>query len=521
MGNTLYYKDENALLKELKERGISFYQTDKRITIKGSHCYYSENAYSRYNNMQNLFRHKNRCVGKKGGKKKKKEYNYETELPSYDNISYNFDLHKIHNFAVLNNIPCDEFFNNSKLRSIVLYKGSNKYTYTKIGNDGIEDIQTLKEKLQKYNLEFENLASVGSNANKLWRKLDKEIFEKQVPVYGKYNQFYLEEAMKNAIPFSYIGAKINKEYNCDGIQLDKNSSYPSIYYSGLYPTGRLFEAYPTHFPEHFQKQFNEQECGIFDIDIEAELKEDKIPCIADKDKSFGRTYLTSYINKKNFICSSIKLKTIIINYNIKNLVLNKVFYWEGITRGIAKNFIDELYAIKVVETGDMKKYIKLLLNSLNGSFSMNRDNFEVVSLNKEQAKLKHYGYNIGRSFIFNYIFTVDQASDSIIKDANKVKDSLLYCNVDSLYLERNNKKQLKDKIGSELGMYKIEGFIKYFKVLGIGKYIVNDKIKCIGINNTNKLSREDFKAGNKVMTTMWLKDKETNLYKNIDVERTL
>lgn len=406
-----------------------------------------------------------------------------TELNNFDiskfnpGINYTKNIHDVHNSLIDND--CKFYENLSKNTGIIninFVTKENKYTI--ISTDILSsDIELIKELYNKYDFSKNDLLKFGYVAKRIWKQLDNNSHLFHSLDYEMFDFF--NKVKKNSVPFAYIKDDIiNKDIVCNGLMLDINSAYPTCYVENVYPCRYLIKV--NTIPD---KPF------VIHFKADVKLKKDGIACIRH-DLASVINGKTTYINDGNidFYCTSVKYYDILDNYDISNLDIIEIYTWTNTIVGFGKNFVDELFKIKATTTGEVRSYTKRVLNSLNGSFATNPNNYY----------RRYYGYegkqaNNWRALNISYLymFTVDYASSRLIKEIKKYKDNVLYANVDSLFLKEKVDIEYSDKLGA----FKNEGNLEFFKVLGFGCYMKNDKVKFIGCSDTSKITRASFKLG--------------------------
>ena len=166
-----------------------------------------------------------------------------------------------------------------------------------------------------------------------------------------------------------------------------------------------------------------------------------------------------------------------------------------------KDYIEELYNMRLEAKDGFKNVIKLLMNNLYGKFSQYRSekDYKVVERFEVQEWIEQ-GYEVNCSIGTQYIISKEGdlyqpsytnaiisvmitagARNYLFKQLKKIPyEDLLYCDTDSVMFKGEHRN--KFEYGNQLGQFKIEIDNKQCKILGEKRYYIHDRVKISGLS---------------------------------------
>lgn len=322
-------------------------------------------------------------------------------------------------------------------------------------------------KLTKSNM---NKLTIGSDANKEWKKLDGDKSDLMPEIIEA-----IDESLRNAYRGGFTWCKpeyVNKEIG-EGIVLDVNSLYPYVMRNYNMPYGKpLYYDKISDVPDGYYY--------IAHVILSAKVKKDAIPCIMApvQDNVVNNDCVTEFVFD-NVWLTNFDIEMLKINYDVSVFDDIEVYAFKTIG-GIFDNFIDKHYEIKRTSKGAKRQISKLMLDSLYGRFGL--------KLNKKKTKIvidensNTISYKTGDKFdnkLVHYlpiaIFITSIARYLIVDNALGVYDRLIYIDTDSLHLVGREIPDICD-ISDKLGDYKIESVFARAKYLGIKTYIHDEYV---------------------------------------------
>lgn len=366
------------------------------------------------------------------------------------------------------------------------------------------DVEILRQAMHKF-FEFRVVHDLGSFRTTTPSQAltcFRHRFMKEDSLFCDNNKDSLELARKSyhggRTEAFYLGKETGEFYI-----LDINSMYPFVMSDKLFPT-KLYTVVKHDISINDLEGWLKEFFVIADIDVLA--KENKYPAIDENKRlifPIGRI-------KNAVLCSP----EIVIEDVIR---VNKVALYER--ELIFEDYVKYWYALKnqykIEGNTSFYHLTKLFLNSLYGKFGQSGYVFETVEKDcpiEEYSIEKVFDVVTGKSFtqrVFGGIKQIEkreaESSDSIpsiasavtsyarkyldvlIRKANgsNVQYNTYYVDTDSLLVNPQGYKNLKEHIGEELGQLKVEKRIDYINIRGLKDYELDkiEKIKGIRLSS--------------------------------------
>lgn len=243
--------------------------------------------------------------------------------------------------------------------------------------------------------------------------------------------------------------------------------------NSMYPTQLRYMLMPYGYPSYYKgKYVYDEKYPLYIQHIKAEfyIKENKVPCIQIKGSKFFAE--TEWLEKSDYVVdlylTNMDLELFLESYDVYNLEYIDGYKFKG-HFGMFSKYIDKWYDIKKnSKNKSMVAIAKLHLNSLYGKFGTRPVKksltFELVD-NKIKRK-EVITRNVRTVYLPIAIYVTSYARCFLINCINKNYDNFIYCDTDSIHLNKPAKDiPLDDK---NLGCFK-------FEYKGKGKYL---KQKC-------------------------------------------
>lgn len=335
--------------------------------------------------------------------------------------------------------------------------------------------------------------TVGSNAVKSWKKLDKDQWQKLA---------ILPQNIERDIYLSYRGGYnwLNPSYKeieiGEGVVLDVNSLFPYIMKEFDLPIGipKWSKTLPFNSDGSLYKY-----CIIkltLGGSIEkpaAVLKPKHLPCISNmcqenKHQSMiYNEYLYKLYNTTLWL-TGWDFEMMLNNYDVDSYIIEGCYIFD-VEKGLFDNFINFWYDIKRNSKGAKRELSKLMLDNLHGKLGTKVENLrggQWVHQQKQRLIMTDNGVEFGDGGDTNNtsirympasIFINSIARYMIIMTAQYYYDRLIYIDTDGIHLEGlwpvdiviNGEKVIN--ISDELGDFKVESIFKRAKYLGLKNYI--------------------------------------------------
>lgn len=299
--------------------------------------------------------------------------------------------------------------------------------------------------------------------------------------------------------FTYVNPKYKGKDIESGIVFDVNSLYPSVMYN---------EVLPYDYPLYFTGQYKEDKMYplyICHVVAEFKLKKDKIPTIQIKNNFayVSTEYIVESTELTELYLTNVDLQLFLENYDI--LYINYINGWKfkG-AKGLFQDYIDKWTEVKVNNTGAVRSWAKLMLNSLYGKFATNPDvtgkhpyldENNIVRYKLNEKELKDPIYTAIGVFVTSY------ARHKTISTAQQLYERFIYADTDSVHLVGTDIPTNIDIHESKLGYWKHESTFTRARFLRAKTYIEEIdgtlNVKCAGMTDIIKeqVTWENFHVG--------------------------
>ena len=335
--------------------------------------------------------------------------------------------------------------------------------------------------------------TVGSNAVKSWKKLDKDQWQKLA---------ILPQNVERDIYLSYRGGynwlnPLYKEKEIgDGVVLDVNSLFPYIMKEFDLPVG--LPTWSKKLPYNSDGSLYKyciiklKLSGDYDNPA-AKIKKGHLPCISNmcqENKQQSMIY-NEYLDKlyaTTLWLTGWDFEMMLNNYDVDSYIIEGCYIFD-VEKGLFDNFINFWYDIKRNAKGAKRELSKLMLDNLHGKLGTKVENLrggQWVHQQKQRLIMTDNGVEFGDGGDTNNtsirympasIFINSIARYMIIMTAQYYYDRLIYIDTDGIHLEGlepidiviDGEKVIN--ISDELGDFKVESVFKRAKYLGLKNYI--------------------------------------------------
>lgn len=350
--------------------------------------------------------------------------------------------------------------------------------------------------------------TVGSNAVKSWKKLDKDQWQKLA---------ILPQNVERDIYLSYRGGynwlnPLYKEKDIgEGVVLDVNSLFPYIMKEFDLPIG--LPTWSKKLPYNSDGSLYKY-CIIklkLDGDYDnpaAKVKNGHLPCISNmcqENKQQSMIY-NEYLDKlyaTTLWLTGWDFEMMLNNYDVDSYIIDGCYIFD-VEKGLFDNFINFWYDIKRNSKGAKRELSKLMLDNLHGKLGTKVENLrggQWVHQQKQRLIMTDNGVEFGDGGDTNNtsirympasIFINSIARYMIIMTAQYYYDRLIYIDTDGIHLEGlehvdiviNGEKVIN--ISDKLGDFKVESIFKRAKYLGLKNYIHDEYTEFDKFDNTFK-----------------------------------
>lgn len=329
----------------------------------------------------------------------------------------------------------------------------------------------------------------------------KEIYNKE---QFKYDFPILEIDVDNDIRRAYRGGwtYVNKRFKNktvgEGIVFDVNSLYPSVMKKDLLPYG---------FPLFFEGKYKENKkypLYIQHILCEFTIKKDMLPTIQCKSFMYAQhQYISQSKGITELYLTNVDLELFLKHYNVRNIEYLNGYMFMG-ARGMFDDYINKWGKIKEENTGMIRGWAKLMLNSLYGKFATNPDvtmkipylsDDKIVKFKNSETKLRDPVYTAMSVFITSY------ARLKTITTAQNNYKRFIYADTDSIHLLHKTIPDIPIH-KSELGFWKQENTFERARFIRAKTYIEDSKelgliVRCASMpaNVKKYVTFDNFKYG--------------------------
>jgi hypothetical protein len=287
---------------------------------------------------------------------------------------------------------------------------------------------------------LEKITAGSDSLHQFKSMIGKKGFTKLFPIFTEELDKNIRLAYRGG--FTWVNDRIQGQPIGEGIVFDVNSLYPAMMYDKPLPFGE-----PIHFDGQYEDDRNFP-LYIQHVKCSFDLKEGYIPTIQIKKSRFrDNEYLkTSNGYIVDLYVTNVDWELIQEHYIIEDLEYCSGFKFRQKT-GIFKEFIDKWMYVKTTSEGAIKQLAKLILNSCYGKFATNTDVTGKIPYLKEDGST---AYKLPRDeetkeiiketkdpiYTPMGVFITSWARHTTITTAQKCFDRILYCDTDSIHLER-------------------------------------------------------------------------------------
>lgn len=339
------------------------------------------------------------------------------------------------------------------------------------------DVQIVAKALQS---QFEQglcKMTNGSDAlNDFKTMIGKDAFSYTFPILDKDLDAFIRKSYKGG--WTYVNKRFQAKDLKNGLVYDVNSLYPSVMYDRLLPYDlpvKFDGAYveDTQYPLYIQHFW-----------CEFKLKEGYLPTVQCKNSFVyaGTEYIEESVEPTELFMTNIDYELFLEHYDVFYIAHIDGIKFKGV-QGIFKDYIDKWIEVKNNNTGAIKQWAKLMLNSLYGKYATNPDvtsKYPVMNENNiVEYKLKEEEerdpvYTAMGSFITAY------ARDKTIRTAQcLMPERFVYADTDSVHILGKEIPKNIDIDEKRLGAWKLENGFERARFLRPKTYIEEENGKVI------------------------------------------
>lgn len=287
--------------------------------------------------------------------------------------------------------------------------------------------------------------TIGSKAFNTAKKMFPD-FDAYFPELDIETDSFCRKAYKSG----YMYYKEKFQYIGDGVCYDVNNLYPYILENYDLPYGKAYEF------DDIDK-VPEGALYIAKCNIDAKLKNGKLPIICYKEHGIGSVFVEDTRGVSTYFITSPEIKEIFERYDVYSFEVNKGYYFRK-AKGLFKSYVEDFYRRKKEGKTEADRIIaKLMNNNLVGKFGTKPHGSRIMYNEGNYIKIRTEVKTVyvplvaflnayGRIFISKYA----QKSDP---------EKLYYMDTDSIFTSDNIDVPISDKIGDFKIEKKFDSFV--------------------------------------------------------------
>lgn len=380
------------------------------------------------------------------------------------------------------------------------------------------DVIILRKAIEITEAQGMQKMTIGSNALAFY----KNTVNKSDAINFKSIFPHLEDSIDEYLRNAYRGG-------CSIVNKKKVGKVLTVYsydVNSMYPAQLRYKPMPWGYPQYFKGKYEPDEkypLYIQHIKCEFFIKPQHIPCIQIKKSIMfdNNEWIENSTMKVDLYLTNLDLEIFLESYHTVGLEYIDGYKFHSM-RGLFTEYIEHWYNIK--KTSDNPSLVtiaKLHLNSLYGKFGTAPKKSRLTfQLEDDTIRRKDVIVDKVRTvYLPIAIFVTSYARHYLIKSINANYDDFIYCDTDSIHLERPAKHIEVD--AKKLGAFKFEykGKGKYLKqkcylVRYDEEYIKNGKaakLVCAGLNQSF-IEESDFEFDNFYVGRRYKKLKQKNVH---------
>lgn len=333
--------------------------------------------------------------------------------------------------------------------------------------------------------------TIGSNAVKSWKKLDKTFGA--FPLLDINIERDIYKAYRGG--YNYLNPNYLEKDIGEGIVLDCNSLFPFVmrYFPCPVGTPTWHEGIPNCDDDEIQDSLfiikmyiggDESAPGLV-------LKDKMLPTISSLSLGKVKNKYERLVYNSEVWMTNLDFDLMINHYSIYDLNIIGYYTFDN-SKEMFKNFVDHWYNIKANSTGANREIAKLMLDNIHGKLGTKIENFiggKYIHTNKMRPIIENNRLVFKKEcdtndnsirYVPASIFINSIARWYMILIGNLLYDRLIYMDTDSIHLigtdpvnvvwhdSKNN--EIKLEIGPGLGQFKVEAIFKRARYLGLKTY---------------------------------------------------